>query len=186
MASIVLNKPSGGQMTIQPEDGTTNETIVLPASGIKGTILQVQYVETSPTRYTINNAELVDIPELSIDITRLSTTSSLLLMATVPNTGTYVCSFGFAEDGVNIGGTANTNVSSGAILTTYRNLGPTAYGEMYNDSFKYMHTPIATTATYTVRASSSWSGTTNTMYINDRDSNDMRSISTFLIMEVEN
>ena len=42
MASITLNKPSGGQLTISPEDGATNETVTIPSVGV-GKVLQVQH-----------------------------------------------------------------------------------------------------------------------------------------------
>jgi hypothetical protein len=40
MGSITLNKPSGGQLTISPEDGTSNETVTIPSVGV-GKVLQV-------------------------------------------------------------------------------------------------------------------------------------------------
>mgnify|MGYP001469480304 CR=1 FL=1 len=45
MAQITLNKPSGGQLTIAPEDGTSTETITIPTGGFLseapgGTIIQ--------------------------------------------------------------------------------------------------------------------------------------------------
>ena len=34
MAQIALNKPSGGQMILAPEDGTSSETITIPSTGV--------------------------------------------------------------------------------------------------------------------------------------------------------
>jgi hypothetical protein len=48
MGNITLNKTSGGQMTIAPEDGTSNETVTIPSVGVMaadvptGKILQQQ------------------------------------------------------------------------------------------------------------------------------------------------
>ena len=41
MGQITLTKPSGGQLTIAPEDGTSTETVTIPSVGV-GKVLQVQ------------------------------------------------------------------------------------------------------------------------------------------------
>ena len=48
MGSITLNKPSGGQLTIAPEDGTSNETVTIPSVGV-GKVLQVVNWSVGPT-----------------------------------------------------------------------------------------------------------------------------------------
>lgn len=48
MGSITLNKPSGGQLTLSPEDGTTNETVTV--SSIPGNrILQQDLIVANTT-----------------------------------------------------------------------------------------------------------------------------------------
>jgi hypothetical protein len=44
MANIALNKPSGGQLILSPEDGTSTETVTIPSVGV-GKVLQM--VQTS-------------------------------------------------------------------------------------------------------------------------------------------
>jgi len=39
MGQITLNKPSGGQLTLSPEDGTSTETVTIPSVGV-GKVLQ--------------------------------------------------------------------------------------------------------------------------------------------------
>lgn len=148
-----------------------------------GKVLQVKSVTSSPTRYTISSAELVNIPDLSISFTRQSSTSHLLLMAMINNNAVHVTSYGFAVNGTAIGGTGNTNVSSGALSTMYWGSSSTNY--MENTHLSYMYTSPPTSGTYTARAAASWNGSNYTLYINDRASNDMRSVSTFTIMEIE-
>jgi hypothetical protein len=48
MAQIALNKPSGGQLILAPEDGTSSETITIPARGVDGKLVN-QYVTKSST-----------------------------------------------------------------------------------------------------------------------------------------
>ena len=54
-----------------------------------------------------------------------------------------------------------------------------------NKMLMYMDMPNSTNPqTYSVGASSSWDGSLYNLYINDRASNDMRSISSLIAMEV--
>ena len=56
---------------------------------------------------------------------------------------------------------------------------------MYSVPVHYHDSPGTTNAvTYTVGASASWGGSIRDLYINDRDSNDMRGVSTLLALEV--
>ena len=43
---IALNKPSGGQLILSPEDGTSTETVTIPSVGV-GKVLQVKTMWTS-------------------------------------------------------------------------------------------------------------------------------------------
>jgi hypothetical protein len=49
MASITLNKPSGGAMTITAEDGTSTETVTIPASGVGSAPPTIQTFTSSGT-----------------------------------------------------------------------------------------------------------------------------------------
>ncbi len=77
----------------------------------------------------------------------------------------------------------NTNVGSGSILTTYHSQDDN--DDMYNAFIQYMDMPNTTNpCTYSVGVSASWSGGTRNLYINDRSSNDMRSISSLTAYEI--
>lgn len=150
--------------------------------GNVGKVLQVKHVNSSATRYTISAQELTSIPELSITFTKLKANSSLLLLANIASSATHVASYGFQSNGSNLGGSGNTNVSSGAIATQY--WGTSTEDYMEQTSYLYLYSNGPTTATYTATAASSWNGSLYNLYINDRVSNDMRSTSTFTIMEI--
>ena len=56
MANITLNKPSGGQLTLAPQDGTSSETVTVPSGGI-GKVLQVKTaVFTTPNVSSSSNS----------------------------------------------------------------------------------------------------------------------------------
>ena len=183
-SSKLLLNPRGGNVGV----GTTNPQATLHINGTfysPGCIVQVQYAETSATRYTISSQNIDDIPGLSISFTPKFITSKLLLVAMINSSATYVSTFGFRKDGTNmISSTdANNTNSTGSISTTYDV--EIAASVMHNMTIQYMHTPNSLdSATYTVAACSSWAGTLYTLYINDRSTNDMRSISNFTIYEI--
>jgi hypothetical protein len=153
-----------------------------------GCIVQVQYAETSATRYTISSQNIDDIPDLSISFTPKFITSKLLLVAMINSSATYVSTFGFKKDGTNmISSTdANNSNSTGSISTTYEGGASSDIYLMRNMTIQYMHTPNSLdSATYTVAACSSWAGTLYTLSINDANGgNDKRSISNFIIYEI--
>ena len=151
----------------------------------EGEVVQLRMSATPPNRYLINAQNLAQIPDLEVSIAPTHTNSKIILLAMVNTSGRHVCSFGFLRDGsiLTSGLNGNTNVSSGSVATTYD--GDDSDDLMHNVNLQYMDTPNTTNSvTYTVGASSSWSGSTRNLYINDRGSNDMRSISTLIAMEV--
>lgn len=150
-----------------------------------GKVLQYQTVSTSATRYTISSDTMADIPELSITMAKKSSTSKIYLTAMINNTSQHVSSFGFAANGTNMGPvTGNNSNAVGSLSTTY--MGSDRADFIFNTFISYEYSTTSTTAiTYTARASASWAGSPRALYINDRDTNDMRSVSTFTIMEIE-
>lgn len=77
MASITLNKPSGGQLTLSPEDGTSNETVTIPSVGVGKVLQVVQTVHTSQLSSTSNSFVATGI---TASITPQSTTSKIIVM----------------------------------------------------------------------------------------------------------
>ena len=151
----------------------------------EGQVMQVRYSQTPPNRYLIRSANLAPIPDLEVTIQPSHTSSKILLIAMVNSTCRHVTSFGFLRNNSiltrNLNG--NSNVSSGSLATRYS--GDDTDGHMNNVHLQYMDHPNTTNPlTYTVGAAASWSGSTRNLYINDRDSQDMRSISTLIAMEI--
>ena len=74
--SITLNKASGGQLTISPEDGTSTETVTIPSVGV-GKVLQVIQAKGLTGRQIYTSSSYLTI--LSASITPSSTTSKILV-----------------------------------------------------------------------------------------------------------
>ena len=151
----------------------------------EGQIMQMRYSQTPPTRYLINSSNLSPIPNLEVTIQPSHTDSKILLMAMINSDARHVSSFGFLRNNSvltsNLSG--NTNVGSGSVSTTY--FDGDRGGDMCNIFIQYMDMPNTTNpCTYSVGVSSSWSGGTRDLYINDRDGNDMRSISSLTAYEI--
>jgi hypothetical protein len=58
MAQIALNKPSGGQLLIQPEDGTSTETVTIPSVGV-GKVLNVETITYNVSDTETTSSSLV-------------------------------------------------------------------------------------------------------------------------------
>ena len=151
----------------------------------EGEVVQAKFASTPPDRYLVRSNELAQIPNLEVSIAPTHTNSKIVLIAMVVSNARHVSSFGFFRDGnlITNGLSGNTNVGSGSVATSY--YGEDDGGRVRPIPVHYHDTPGTTNAvTYTVGASASWGGSTRDLYINDRDSNDMRSVSTLLALEV--
>ena len=151
----------------------------------EGEVVQAKFASTPPNRYLIRDNNLTQIPDLEVSIAPTHTNSKIVLMAMITGNARHVTSFGFFRDGnlITSGLNGNSNVSSGSVATTYT--GDDTSDHMYSWPVNYHDTPGTTNAvTYTVGASASWGGSIRDLYINDRGSNDMRSVSTLLAIEV--
>ena len=151
----------------------------------EGQVMQLRYAQTPATRYLIRSQKLTAIPNLDVTIQPSHTNSKILLMAMVNSNAVHVNSMGFLRNNsiLTDGLPSNTNVSSGSLCTVHE--GDSTEGHMRNHFLMYMDHPNTTNPlTYTVGASSSWSGSLYNLYINDRDSNDMRCISNLIAVEI--
>ena len=151
----------------------------------EGQIMQMRYSQTPATRYLINSSNLSPIPNMEVTIQPSHTNSKVLLVAMINATSRHVFSAGFLRNnGVLTSGlSGNGNVGSGSVATTY--IGDDTDGHMMNTMIQYMDMPNTTNpCTYSVGVSSSWSGGNRNLYINDRDSNDMRSICSLTAYEI--
>jgi hypothetical protein len=155
------------------------------SSAPAGTIIQVQTAEAGPARQTISSATPVAITDLSINFTPRNSTSKIIIQVYLNATHTYVASYGIFEDG------SPTNSTSGYTNTNESNMDMTYYGgSSSTDHFQgnTFHTVLnansTSTRTYQVYGTSAWEGSASTLYINNRDSNNMASVSRMLIYEV--
>ena len=151
----------------------------------EGQIMQMRYAQTPASRYLIQAQNLSPIPNLEVTIQPSHTNSKVLLCAMINTNARYVTSYGFLRNnGILTNGlNGNNNVSGGSVSTTY--FDGDRGGDMNNIFIQYMDMPNTTNpCTYSVGVSSSWSGGTRDLYINDRDSNDMRSISSLAAYEI--
>ena len=173
-----------GMVTITQINSGTSINISATSVITAGTITAILY--GSPTYDTIASAELAAIPGLSIDFAPKFATSKILLTAMINSTSTYVCTFGFLKNNASPTGVpGNSNVTSGSIATSYSGQGTTVLSNMYNNYISYLDSPGTTSmVNYKAAATSSWAGATYTLYINDRSSFDMRSLSSLTIMEI--
>jgi len=149
-----------------------------------GTIVQVQTVRSGPARQTISSTSPVAISGLSITFTPKFATSKIIIVSHVSHSVGFVMSFGYYK------GSSKVVSTSGYTNSNEANMNTTWY--MGNNNGLIVNTPviheedaISTSArTYTLRATSGWAGTTYTMYINNRSSNDMASFSYMTVYEV--
>ena len=151
----------------------------------EGQIMQMRYSQTPADRYLIQSQNLSPIPNLEVTIQPSHTNSKVLLVAMINSNARHVTSFGFLRNNGTLtsGLSGNTNVGSGSVATTYHNRD--TGGDMFNTVIQYMDMPNTTNpCTYSVGVSASWGGGTRDLYINDRDSNDMRSISSLAAYEI--
>lgn len=151
----------------------------------EGQVMQVRYAQTPADRYLIRSANLTAIPNLEVQIQPSHTNSKILLMAMVNSNAIHVNSMGFLRNNsvLTSGLPSNNNVNGGSVVTRYE--GDSTEAHMRNSFIMYMDMPNSTNPqTYSVGAASSWGGSTYNLYINDRDSNDMRCISSLIAVEV--
>lgn len=150
----------------------------------EGQVMQTRYAQTPPVRYLIRSDNLTAIPNLEVTIQPSHTSSKILLMAMINSNAPHVNSMGFLRNNsiLTDGLPGNSNVTSGSVKTTYE--GNSTEAHMRNNFLMYMDHPNTTNPlTYTVGASSSY-GSVYNLYINDRDSSDMRCISSLTAIEI--
>lgn len=164
--------------------------------------------------YALNyTMDLHPIPDLVIDFKPVYSTSRIYMCAMVNCNQPHVCSYGFFRDGTNMSitynnqflappaisvalaaqtvslnnGSTNQQVNNnvhGSLLTTYP--GWDVSGNMRNTWIQSWDLDNRSNARrrYQVGVNASWGDSIRTLIINDRDSYDMRSKTTFCVMEI--
>lgn len=155
-----------------------------PILNTTGSILQVVYGDMGSNTETITAQNNQVISNLSVTITPSSTSNKILLIAHIVHNGFYVSSFGFARNGVLIGGNNNTN-STNSIVTNFQGQGVSDMRWCLSETYQYLDSPVSVSPiTYAPTACSSWNGIIYTLRINDRNTIDMRSLSSIVAMEI--
>ena len=129
---------------------------------------------------------------MSVTITPTRSTSKIIIGAHIQHNGRHVTSFGVQRDGAILtDNTApysatdgNESTNYGAVITLYD--GNDVENQSYSSSFLRDddNFAVGVAQTYQIAGTASWAGSVRNLYINDRDSNDMRGFSTMFVMEV--
>ena len=152
-----------------------------------GNVVAVYNSISTLQNQTISTAGLVNIAGLSITMTPKNANNLLVMEAVIQNTKTYVCSYAFLKDGALTAPATNSanNSISNVQLTSYLGFATTQQGYVDNTPLMHYENAVNTSQrTYTVACTSTWSGTGQTMRVNNRDSNDMSAYSYFRITEI--
>jgi hypothetical protein len=166
----------------------TGTQIVVPSGNTlyaPGHCLQVQVATVGPAKQTILSLTPVAITGLSIAFTPISATSKIVIRAQISTNGNYVTAFSIYKNGA---ATANT---TGYTNNNYANVQSTMYAAdtsadlMYSFPLLWSETSGSTSArTYQIYGRSGWTGTSYSLQINNRNSNDMAAFSYMTIMEI--
>lgn len=170
-------------------DGATGGGLITVASGASmyapGSIVQMQFARSGPTKQTISSATPTAVTGLSVSITPKSASSIIFIQCNISTNAPYVSSFGVFKDGaktVSTTGFTNNN-EDGMQFTLYS--GQTTVNHLYYLPLMHYETAGSTTArTYQVYATSAWTGGVYNLTINDRADTDMASFSYMTVMEV--
>ena len=175
MANIALNKPSGGQLILSPEDGTSTETVTIPSVGV-GKVLQVVQGELLTSFSTTSGAWNWTDTGLTASITPASSGSKILVRVSY--------NLRNSVDGYNIYTALNRNGTligagnpNGIILTAATTFG----GRHGTHNAEVLDTP-ATTSTLTYKVQMCTEG--NTAYLNDINNATFQPRATITLMEV--
>lgn len=160
------------------------DSVQSTAGVTKSNVLQFK-TATSSGRQSIASTGMVNITGLSVSITPQSSSSLILVQAAVNFSKSYVLSFAVLKNG------AKTLSDDGGGNNNEDNVQWTFYegddDNQLNGAHPIFHHETAgntTARTYTIAAGSAWSGSTNTMYINNRAANDMASVSYMYVWEI--
>ena len=173
----------GSENNILKSDGSTWVSGTLPVAA--GTVVQVQTATSGPARQIISSTSPVAVTGLSISFTPKYSNSKIVIMGQISTNACHVASFGIFKDGaatVSTSGQTNNNEPNMQI-TSYIGTSTTDY--ILSLPIMHSETSGSTTArTYAIYGTSGWSGSTYSLQINNRNSNDMASFSYMTIMEV--
>ena len=117
MANIALNKPSGGQLILSPEDGTSTETVTIPSDGVmKGAVVGDAFYKTG-VHFLNGSGSYADTP-LTVTINKKYANSYILITASSAIQA-YKTTGGGARAGLRIVGTSGFTEDYQAVVRSY-------------------------------------------------------------------
>ena len=172
MANIALNKPSGGQLILSPEDGTSTETVTIPSVGV-GKVLQVVNHVNSLNQGISSGSGVFVATNTAATITPLRSDSKIVVFVAQS----------YFHDGTSEGtgfrlfrDSTPLNIAQGGFSASYNGIYNRVHGYT---PLNWVDTPNTTNPiTYTVYAARWGSAAVELQYANDQ------SPSTIIIMEV--
>lgn len=190
MASITLNKPSGGSLTIEAVDGTSVDTVSIPDVGV-GKILQVQqFTYTSTWTGGGSSNTFYDTP-LTLTVTPKSSSSKFLIRVSASiSSGYWEIQGRLVRDGTAIGIGDARGSRSRATFVDNRYDGTSNQRHGWGTvTAEYLDSPSTTSdCTYTLQLNgySGYSVGMNYNVYSDPDNSDYFAtpISTITVMEV--
>jgi hypothetical protein len=161
-----------------------------PILNSTGSIIQVQYSTSGFVNQSIASATPVALTGLSVNITPTSTSSAIIITATVVASYSYVCSLHVYRNGANLIASHGGNSQTGGDRCIWTHYQSSQEGDRENQLFcmpvMYRDFPNSTsTQTYAIHGNSGWAGAVqNTFRLNNRNTQDMLSSSYITVYEV--
>ncbi len=151
---------------------------------VGGKVKNIYYVETPPEKQDIYNNTPQVINGLSINLIPETENSTFIIVASISATFTHVASLLCYVNSESLYGHGNNSNQQGAIMTMYE--GTNDVNHISSATLQTKYDAVGKDEiVIDIRATSSWAGSLYHLYINDRNSNDMRGISSMVIYEIE-
>jgi hypothetical protein len=173
--------------TIEGSSSSGNMISVTPGHHLiaPGHVLQCQYKQVGPARFTSTSITPVAVTDLLIAFTPKKATSRIVIQCQINTNAGYVTTWGIYKDGAATVSTSGYTNSSAANMNSTVYIGTTTIGEYWSVPLQYSELAASTTVrTYQLYVGVGWPGTGSTVYINNRDANDMAGFSTMTIWEI--
>ena len=182
-----LTIESGASLTLIDDEKPLayKEDLILP-----GDIIQMKFSQNSIGQTIADTQNVTDgnalINGLNIVMYPKRSNSVIVLEAHIHHSHSYVVSFGFIVNGTSAVSIPNNSNSSGSQVTTYEGNNDTNHCSVTSFKVSPSNPGAGTRMDIRIGATSSWGGddTSYTLYINDRSSQDMSSLSSITAYEI--
>jgi hypothetical protein len=149
-------------------------------------VVQYLYAISGPARQTISSLTPVIISGLSLTITPKYNNSLIVIEGVILSSNTHVSSYGVFKDGATTVSTAGQSNLNEANMQVTNYIGSGTTSELWTIPIR--HHEISSTLlarTYDIRATAGWGGTIYSLYINNRDDNNMAGFSYMIVKEIK-